>query len=98
MILLVQTSLLLLIFLSYDISDVADSFIKISSGLVQLATTDHRDIEKFLTKVAETFEKARVIIFSCLISLFNLYWQVLVKKIYSADMGECGMFLIQFMF
>lgn len=97
MILLVQTSLLL-IFLSYDISDVADSFIKISSGLVQLATTDHRDIEKFLTKVAETFEKARVIIFSCLISLFNLYWQVLVKKIYSADMGECGMFSVQFVF
>lgn len=49
----------------------ADSFIKISSGLVQLATTDHRDIEKFLTKVAETFEKARVIIFSSLISSFN---------------------------
>uniref|UniRef100_A0A1B6L960 Sorting nexin n=1 Tax=Graphocephala atropunctata TaxID=36148 RepID=A0A1B6L960_9HEMI len=41
--------------------DVADSFIKISSGLVQLATTDHRDLEKFLTRVAETFEKARKI-------------------------------------
>ncbi|KAG8337675.1 Sorting nexin-5 [Homalodisca vitripennis] len=41
--------------------DVADSFIKISSGLIQLATTDHRDLEKFLTKVAETFEKARKI-------------------------------------
>lgn len=40
--------------------DVADTFIKLSSGLVQLATTDHRDLEKFLTKVAETFEKARV--------------------------------------
>uniref|UniRef100_A0A1B6CKE3 Sorting nexin n=2 Tax=Clastoptera arizonana TaxID=38151 RepID=A0A1B6CKE3_9HEMI len=41
--------------------DVADSFIKISVGLIQLATTDHRDLEKFLTKVAETFEKARKI-------------------------------------
>lgn len=41
--------------------DVADTFIKLSSGLVQLATTDHRDLEKFLTKVAETFEKARKI-------------------------------------
>lgn len=39
--------------------DVADSFIKISSCLLQLATHEHRDLEKFLTKVAETFEKAR---------------------------------------
>nr|CAD7195718.1 unnamed protein product [Timema douglasi] len=39
--------------------DVADSYIKISSGLVQLSTIDNSDLEKFLTKVAETFEKAR---------------------------------------
>ncbi|XP_075214150.1 sorting nexin 6 [Lycorma delicatula] len=39
--------------------DVADSFIKISTGLLQLATHEHRDLEKFLTKVADTFEKAR---------------------------------------
>jgi sorting nexin-5/6/32 len=42
------------------ISDVADSYIKISTGLVQLSTIDNSDLEKFLTKVAETFEKARV--------------------------------------
>lgn len=53
--------------LKYDISDVADSFIKISVGLVQLATTDHRDLEKFLTKVSEMFERARV----C--SLYNIF-------------------------
>jgi len=42
------------------ISDVADSYIKISTGLVQLSTIDNSDLAKFLTKVAETFEKARV--------------------------------------
>jgi sorting nexin-5/6/32 len=41
-------------------SDVADSYIKISTGLVQLSTIDNSDLAKFLTKVAETFEKARV--------------------------------------
>jgi hypothetical protein len=47
---------------SFDplISDVADSYIKISTGLVQLSTIDNSNLEKFLTKVAETFEKARV--------------------------------------
>lgn len=39
--------------------DVADSYIKISTGLVQLSTIDNSDLAKFLTKVAETFEKAR---------------------------------------
>jgi sorting nexin-5/6/32 len=42
------------------ILDVADSYIKISTGLVQLSTIDNSDLAKFLTKVAETFEKARV--------------------------------------
>jgi sorting nexin-5/6/32 len=42
------------------ISDVADSYIKISSGLVQLSSIDNSDLEKFLAKVAETFEKACV--------------------------------------
>jgi hypothetical protein len=45
---------------TFLISDVADSYIKISTGLVQLSTIDNSDLAKFLTKVAETFEKARV--------------------------------------
>lgn len=40
--------------------DVADSYIKISSNLIQLATTDAGKLERFLTKIAETFEKIRV--------------------------------------
>lgn len=40
--------------------EVADSYIKISSGLVQLATIDPNPLDKFLTKISETFEKARV--------------------------------------
>ena len=40
--------------------DVADSYIKISSGLIQLATIDHRDLDRFLNKIAEALEKARV--------------------------------------
>lgn len=39
---------------------VADSYIKISSELLQLATIDSNELEKFLTKVAEALEKARV--------------------------------------
>ncbi|KAF7989865.1 hypothetical protein HCN44_008539 [Aphidius gifuensis] len=39
--------------------DVADSYIKISSNLLQIATTDSGKLEKFLTKIAETFEKLR---------------------------------------
>lgn len=39
--------------------EVADLYIKISMSLMQLATTDHTDLEKFLTRVAETFEKLR---------------------------------------
>lgn len=40
--------------------DVADSYIKISMGLVQLANIDPGPLDKFLFKVADTFEKARV--------------------------------------
>lgn len=43
--------------------DVADSYIKISTNLLQLATTDTGKLERFLTKIAETFEKLRVRIF-----------------------------------
>ncbi|CAH0381066.1 unnamed protein product, partial [Bemisia tabaci] len=39
--------------------DVADSYMKITSALVCLATTEHRDLDKFLNKLAETFETAR---------------------------------------
>lgn len=46
--------------------DVADSYIKISSNLLQIATTDAGKLERFLTKIAETFEKLRVrILFKC---------------------------------
>ncbi|XP_058808610.1 sorting nexin-6 isoform X2 [Phymastichus coffea] len=39
--------------------DMADSYIKISTNILQLATTDDGKLEKFLTKIAETFEKLR---------------------------------------
>lgn len=39
--------------------NVADSYIKISFSLVQLATIDGSELEKFFSKVFETFEKAR---------------------------------------
>lgn len=41
--------------------EVADTYIKVSSGLVQLATIDPGALDKFLSKVAEIFEKARKI-------------------------------------
>jgi sorting nexin-5/6/32 len=39
--------------------NVADSYIKISSCLLQLATADNSDLDKLLVKVAESLEKAR---------------------------------------
>ncbi|KAG8232316.1 hypothetical protein J437_LFUL009415 [Ladona fulva] len=39
--------------------DVADCYIKISSGLIMLSIIDKGPLEKFLTKVADTLEKAR---------------------------------------
>lgn len=44
--------------------DVADSYIKISTNLLQLATTDNGKLERFLTKIAEMFEKLRVRFFN----------------------------------
>lgn len=41
-------------------TDVADSFIKISGGLVQLANIDPGPLDKHLAKLADTFEKVRV--------------------------------------
>lgn len=40
--------------------EVADLHIKISSNLVQLSTADQGNMEKFLSKTAEVFEKIRV--------------------------------------
>ena len=40
--------------------EVADQMIKISSNLVQVATVDQGNMEKFLSKTAEVFEKIRV--------------------------------------
>ncbi|XP_035715229.1 sorting nexin-6 isoform X3 [Folsomia candida] len=39
--------------------NVSDSYIKISSELIQLATIDTNELEKFLAKVADALEKAR---------------------------------------
>ncbi|VEN56953.1 unnamed protein product [Callosobruchus maculatus] len=41
--------------------ELADSYIKISGGLLQLANSDDGHLDKFLAKVAEAFEKARKI-------------------------------------
>lgn len=43
-----------------NVTEVADSYIKISAGLVQLANIDPGPLDKILFKVADTFEKARV--------------------------------------
>lgn len=40
--------------------ELADSYIKVSSGLVQLSTIELGSMEKFTAKTAETFEKMRV--------------------------------------
>nr|CAG4644768.1 EOG090X05NC [Leptodora kindtii] len=41
--------------------DVADSYIKISSCLLEMATVDANQLERFATKTADIFEKARKI-------------------------------------
>lgn len=45
--------------MTFKRKDVADSFIKISTGLLSLSTTDHKELDKFLYKVAETLERLR---------------------------------------
>jgi sorting nexin-5/6/32 len=40
--------------------DLADSYIKLSSGLIQLSSTEGGSMEKFSAKAAEIFEKLRV--------------------------------------
>lgn len=42
------------------VTEFADSYIKISGGLLQLANNDNGQLDKFLSRVADTFEKARV--------------------------------------
>lgn len=39
----------------------ADSYIKISTSMMQLAAVDGGHLEKFVAKVADSFEKARKI-------------------------------------
>lgn len=41
-------------------AEVADSYIKISATLMQLANIDPGPLDKFLSKVSDTFERARV--------------------------------------
>lgn len=38
--------------------EVANTYVKISSALIQLATIDHRDLDRFLNRVAEALEKS----------------------------------------
>lgn len=45
--------------------EVADTHIKISSNLVQLSTFHNSDMERFLTRTSEVFEKIRVSHFVC---------------------------------
>lgn len=40
--------------------EVADSYIKMSTGLMQLANIDPGPLDKILPKVSDTLEKARV--------------------------------------
>lgn len=54
----------------FRLSEVADSYIKLSSCILHLATLEQPPMERFLTKVSETFEKCRVINFD---SAFILY-------------------------
>lgn len=59
--------------MSFVFIDVADSYIKVSTNMVLLSTIDHSDLEKFLTKVADTFEKARV----SLVFYFILHYSII---------------------
>lgn len=43
-----------------SLAGVADSYIKLSTGLSQLGTIEGPRLEKFINKVSDTFEKARV--------------------------------------
>jgi len=40
--------------------DFADSYFSVCNYLYQLSTTDHKNLEKFYTKLADHFEKSRV--------------------------------------
>lgn len=43
-----------------QILELADSYIKISGGLVQLAHNDNGRLDKYLSRVSDSFEKVRV--------------------------------------
>ena len=53
----IKTNIHLMIWFMF--SDVADTYIKTSSGLIQLATVDQTDLETFYSKIADCLEKAR---------------------------------------
>lgn len=64
--------------------EVADSHIKISSSLMQLSTIEHGNMEKFLAKTSEVFEKIRV----CLHALINpsrFYHFLLVRRTWKEE-------------
>lgn len=44
----------------FSFTEVADSYIKISSGLLELANIDSGPLNKFLAKVSDYYERARV--------------------------------------
>lgn len=56
--------------------EVADSEIKISSNLMLLSTAERGNMEKFLAKTAEIFEKTRVCLFSY---NFNHYFNLILS-------------------
>lgn len=61
-------------------AEVADSYIKISASLIQLANIDPGPLDKFLTKVADVFEKARVISLVLMWSSCWIYCTVLESR------------------
>lgn len=43
-----------------SVTEVADSYIKLSTGVLQLANLDPGPLDKFLAKVSDYLERARV--------------------------------------
>lgn len=64
------------------VAELADSYIKISSGLVQLANSDNGHLDKFFARVSDFFEKSRVS-FRQLKCVFSLVTKITLQKIES---------------
>lgn len=62
------------------VAEVADSYIKLSSGLTQLANLDPSPLDKFLSKVSDYFEKARVATLLLLLPI-RIYMVVIFRKL-----------------